>query len=350
MKKENQTKQSEVQSQKSEVKEEVKQSEVQSQKSEVKEEVEQSEVQSQKSEVKEVVKEVVKEGVKVEKPAEKKAEVAKEEVQGSKPKAQSPEAVKEEKTDEAKPAKVVETRLTARAQAEKDKLDSWKPRTELGRAVRSGDVTNMSEALSFGKKVLEPEIVDLLLPNIESDLMLIGQAKGKFGGGQRRIFKQTQKKTAEGNVPSFTTLAVVGNKDGYVGLGMAGSKETVPARDKAIRNAKLRLIKIRRSCGSWACGCGTYHSIPFRVTGKCGSVRITLLPAPKGTGLCVEKECQKLLKLAGIKDVWSQTFGSTKTKSNLVTACFEALKQLMEIKLPAKTELKIIDGALNDKQ
>ena len=63
--------------------------------------------------------------------------------------------------------------------------------------------------------------------------MLIGQARGKFGGGQRRIFKQTQKKTREGNKPHFTTTAVTGNKDGYIGMGAGKAKETVPARELA---------------------------------------------------------------------------------------------------------------------
>jgi len=212
-------------------------------------------------------------------------------------------------------------------------LEAWKPKTEVGKFVKSGEIQDIREILAAGKRILEPEIVDILIPNLESELLLIGQAKGKFGGGQRRIFKQTQKKTAEGNVPSFTTMAVVGNKNGLVGLGMAGSKETVPSRNKAIRKAKLNVIYVSKGCGSWQCACGTKHTIPFKVEGKCGSVRITLMPAPKGTGLAVEKECQKMLALAGIKDVWSKTQGSTKTKSNLIKACFDALRNVTKMRL-----------------
>jgi small subunit ribosomal protein S5 len=217
--------------------------------------------------------------------------------------------------------------------------ESWKPKTEIGRQVKKGDITNIDEVVDKGNKIMETEIVDFLLPDLDSDFMLIGQAKGKFGGGQRRLFRQTQKKTKEGNVPSFATFGVVGNKDGFVGVSMAKSKETVPARDKSIRLAKLHLIKVRRGCGSWQCNCATPHSIPFEVSGRCGSVEITLIPAPKGTGLCVEKELQKMLKLAGIKDVWSRTKGHTKTKINLIYACFEALKQLMETKI-SKDDIK----------
>ena len=196
-------------------------------------------------------------------------------------------------------------------------------------------------------KIVEPEIVDALLSNLATDLLMVGQAKGKFGGGQKRVFKQTQKKTQEGNKPKFATFAVVGNQDGYIGVGYGKSKETVPAREKAIRQAKLNVIKIRRGCGDWGCGCGEPHTLPFKVSGKSGSVEITLIPAPKGTGLKVEKECQKILKLAGVKDLWSRTEGQTRSKLNLLLACFQALQKLIEVKISQKNaeRLKIIEGS-----
>ena len=209
----------------------------------------------------------------------------------------------------------------------------WEPKTSIGKDVKAGIITNVDEILDNGKKILEPQIVDILIQDIESDLLLIGQSKGKFGGGQRRVFKQTQKKTREGNKPKFGTFAVVGNHNGYVGLGFGKSKETVPAREKAIRNAKHNLFKIRRGCGSWQCGCKGPHSIPFKVEGKCGSVIVTLMPAPKGKGLCVEAECGKILKFAGIKDVWSKTKGKTVSKINLIKACENALRQLENVKI-----------------
>jgi len=212
-------------------------------------------------------------------------------------------------------------------------LEGWKPKTKVGKMVQSKEITDMDQVLDSGMKIMEPQITDILMPGIQKELLLIGQSKGKFGGGSRRIFKQTQKKTPEGNNPSFACFAVVGNEDGYVGGGAGKSKDTVPAREKATRNAKLNVFKIRRGCGSWQCGCKTPHSIPFEVEGKCGSVRIKLIPAPKGKGLCIEPECAKILKLAGIKDVWSKTFGQTKVKINLVKACMEALRELMKVKV-----------------
>ena len=229
------------------------------------------------------------------------------------------EEIKEEKIEEA-PAGVAIKR-------EFDK-EGWHPKTALAKKVKSGEITDIDEILSKGLKILEPEIVDCLLPNLETDLIEIGQSKGKFGGGKRNIWRQTQKKTKEGNKPKFSTLVVIGNKDGYIGLGYGKAKETMPAREKATRQAKLNIIKIRRGCGSWECGCATPHSIPFKVLGRWGSVRMSILSAPKGTGLCIQKECKKLLTLAGIKDVYSKTFGQTTTRLNLIYACFTALKQL----------------------
>lgn len=214
--------------------------------------------------------------------------------------------------------------------------ETWVPKTQLGKDVLAGKYSTMTEVLLAGKNVVEDKITEYLIPNMGSDFINVGQAKGKFGGGKRKISKPTQKKTRESAKMSFTMIAVSGNKDGVVGLGVGKAGETVPAREKATRNAKKQLIIIRRGCGDWGCFCGGSHSIPFAVEGKCGSVKVRLLPAPKGTGLIVEPELKKMLELAGIKDVWSRTYGQTKNKLNLMRAGHAALKQLQNVKLNSK--------------
>ena len=143
---------------------------------------------------------------------------------------------------------------------------------------------------------------------------------------------------------------MVGNKDGYIGLGKGTSGETVPAKTKALRNAKLNLIKIKRGCGSWECSCGDPHSIPFKIHGKTGSSQITIKPAPKGLDLCIADECKKMLKLAGIRDVWSKTFGQSSTRLNLAFACFNALKELSRAKMNEKfvKHAGVQEGRLSD--
>jgi small subunit ribosomal protein S5 len=230
-------------------------------------------------------------------------------------------------------------------------LDKWTPKTALGKKVKSRDMADIAAVIDSGMPILEPEIIEMLLPGMESDLLMIGQSKGKFGGGSRRVFRQTQKKTKEGNKPKFSTFAVVGNKDGYLGLGFGKAKETVPAREKALRKAKLNLFKLSRGCGSWQCNCKTPHSIPFAVSGKCSSVTVELMPAPKGTGLKAEKELVKILKLAGIQDVWCKARGQTRNKLNVIEALRKALLMLTSTKVQEKyrESLAITQGSLRQK-
>jgi len=213
-----------------------------------------------------------------------------------------------------------------REESIKSDVEAWVPKTKVGKLVKEGKIKNIDEVIEK-YKILEPEIVDSLV-DLKSELVNVGQSKGKFGGGKRRVWRQTQKKTAEGNVPTFSCLIVVGDEKGHVGIGLGKSKETLPAREKSIRKAKISLIKIRRGCGSFDCSCNELHSIPFKVEGKSGSSRIVLIPAPQGTGLVIGDECKKVLRLAGIKDVYSQSFGQTRTTINFVKACVDALRKL----------------------
>jgi len=207
-------------------------------------------------------------------------------------------------------------------------LEDWRPKTKLGKLVKSGKIKDIDEALEY--KILEPEIVDSLIKT-NTEILNIGQAKGKFGGGKRRAWRQTQRKTKEGNVPTFSCMSVVGNGKGYIGLGYGRAKETLPARSKAIRKAKLNVMKIKRGCASFDCTCGEPHTVPFIVEGKVGSCKVKLIPAPQGTGLVAGDSLKKILKVAGIKDVYSVTKGKIRTTLNLAKACMHALGKTMEM-------------------
>lgn len=210
-------------------------------------------------------------------------------------------------------------------------LDRWVPKTELGKLVQSGKIKNIDEVLDAGKKILESEISETLL-NLKVELMNVGQAKGKFGGGKRRSWRQTQKKTQEGNIITFSVMAIAGDGNGHVGIGFGRGSETLPAKEKAIRQAKMNIIKIKRGCASHDCSCEEPHSIPCATSGKCSSVDLRFYPAPQGTGLVVGDEIKKILKLAGIQDVYGKSFGKTRTTINVAKACMIALKKLGELK------------------
>jgi small subunit ribosomal protein S5 len=232
-----------------------------------------------------------------------------------------------EEIAEGKVLEIIEEEVKKKEVVPKDLiLSSWEPKTRLGREVKEGKIKNIDEILDSKQKILEEQIVDSLLI-LKSDLISIGQSKGKFGGGKRRAWRQTQRKTKEGNVPTFSTMAVVGDENGHIGIGDGKAKETLPARAKALRKAKLNLIRIKRTCAAFDCACSEPHTIPFKVQGKAGSVRIDFSPAPQGTGLVVANELKKVLKLAGIKDIYSKTFGKKRTSFNLIKACMDALNK-----------------------
>jgi small subunit ribosomal protein S5 len=232
----------------------------------------------------------------------------------------------EKEVEQIKPKVREDYRRKPREITREELIAGWEPKTKLGIDVKNNKIKDIDEIIDKEKKILEPEIVDSLI-NLKSDLISIGQSKGKFGGGKRRAWRQTQRKTKEGNIPTFSTMAVVGDEHGHVGIGTGKAKETLPARDKAVRKAKLSIIKVKRGCSGFDCSCNEPHSIPFKINGKAGSVRVTLIPAPQGTGLVAGNELKKILKLTGIKDVYSRTQGRKRTSFNLAKACIDALKK-----------------------
>ena len=188
--------------------------------------------------------------------------------------------------------------------------EAWIPKTQLGELVQSGLIT-IDKIFENNLVVKEKQIIDNLLPQLKEDVVTI---------------KMVQQMTASGQRSKFKAVVLIGS-DGYIGVGSTKSREVGPAIRKAIDKAKLSVIPILRGCGSKECGCGHTHSIPFKTKGKCGSVRIELIPAPAGVGLVCADKVKQLLRLAGIEDIWSKTFGDTRTSENLVKATFDALKQ-----------------------
>jgi small subunit ribosomal protein S5 len=213
-----------------------------------------------------------------------------------------------------------------------EQKQAWQPKTKLGKLVLEGKIKSLDEILENGYRIKEPEIVDYLEPNLKIELVLIGKGGTKGGAKKRIAVKRSVKVTASGRRVRYSVMVIVGNENGIVGIGRGKAKDGRSAYLKAIRNAKMNLIKVIRGCGSWECGCNEPHSIPWKTYGKSGSVKVILMPAPKGTGLVVDDESKKLLRLAGIKDVWSKTFGRTKQHMNLIQAMFDALRNIPKYK------------------
>jgi small subunit ribosomal protein S5 len=209
----------------------------------------------------------------------------------------------------------------------------WTPKTQLGRVVKSGEITTLHDALNSGLPLREIEIIDFLLPDVEDEVIDVNMVQRMTDSG-RRI--------------KFVITVAVGNKDGYVGLGQSKGKEVGSSIKKAIDAAKLNIIEIRRGCGSWECGCRKPHTIPFAITGKSGSVEVTFKPAPHGIGLATGDVAKKILGLAGVHDCWAFTKGKTKTIVNYAKAVFNALEKNTETRItPSEiTKLGIVSGSI----
>jgi len=135
---------------------------------------------------------------------------------------------------------------------------------------------------------------------------------------------------------------------GYIGLGKGSAAAFFGAKQKATSTAIMKLRPILRGCGAWRCECASTHSIPFKVTGKSGSVRVNLIPAPKGTGLAIGEIGKRILKSAGISDIYSKTFGHTKTSKNYAQAVYNALGNLTKKSLsPGQSNINN-KGSLNN--
>lgn len=199
-----------------------------------------------------------------------------------------------------------------------ENIDDWTPKTRLGRRVKEGKISSIGEMFISGLPLMEYEIIDALVPGTVEEVLDINIVQRMHKSGRRVRFRAT---------------VAVGNNNGCVGLGKGTAKEVGPAIRKGIRDAKLNMIEVRRGCGSWECGCGTPHTVPFKTKGAAGSVRLTLLPGPKGVGLVAGGITKKILSLAGIKDVWSETRGQTQTTINTASATFNALQNTSTMKV-----------------
>lgn len=194
----------------------------------------------------------------------------------------------------------------------------WAPQTRLGKLVKEGQVTTMNEALESGLPIRESKIVDALIPEIRDEVLDINMVQRMTDSGRRVKFRAT---------------VIVGNGDGFIGIGEGKDVQVGIAIRKAIDTAKMNIKGIKRGCGSWECSCGLGHTVPFTVKGKVGSVTVELKPAPRGLGLASGGTARKVLEIAGIKDVWARATGETRTTLNYARATYDALIRTTTMKV-----------------
>ena len=184
----------------------------------------------------------------------------------------------------------------------------WAPVTKLGRLVKSGKITSVEEVYLHSLPVKEYQIIDTLLPGLDEKVMKVLSVQKQTRAGQRTRMK---------------VVMVVGDSNGHVGLGIKAAKELATAIRGAIIIAKLAIIPVRR--GYWGSNLGAPHSIANKTSGKCGSVTVRLIPAPRGSGIVASPAVKTMLQFAGIEDVYTTSSGSTRTLENTLKATFAAL-------------------------
>ncbi|MBI4360653.1 30S ribosomal protein S5 [Candidatus Micrarchaeota archaeon] len=192
-------------------------------------------------------------------------------------------------------------------------LESWVPKTSLGKSVRAGEINSYDALLATQKPILEPEIIDVLLPDLIEDVLEI---------------RSTQRMTSYGRKQQMRAVVLVGNKKGVLGVGIGKAAEVRDAIAEGVKDAKKHLICVPFGSGSWEDIAGLQNSLPTQVIGKSGSTTIVIKPAPRGVGLVAGKVSKQVLELAGLKDAWTFTKGRTRNVLNVVLATMDALDTL----------------------
>lgn len=193
-----------------------------------------------------------------------------------------------------------------------ERLEAWVPKTRLGKMIQEGRISSIDEVFLSGLKISEHQIVDALIPDLQEEVIDVNLV---------------QKQTDAGEKSRFKAVVAVGNRDGYIGLGSGKAPQVRTAIEKAAASARLNVVPVKRGCGSWECGCGKPHSVPFQVEGKCGGVRVVIVPGPRGLGLVASEVAKVILGLAGVKDLWIRSYGSTRTVPSYAFAIFDGLRK-----------------------
>jgi len=132
------------------------------------------------------------------------------------------------------------------------------------------------------------------------------------------FINRTTKVTKGGKNLGFAALVVVGDGESNAGYALGKANEVADAIRKGISKAKRNVLPIKKK--------GT--TIPHKIIGKFGAVKIMLKPAGEGTGVISSLPVRAICECAGIKDILTKNVGNSTNPINVVKATFEGLKGL----------------------
>ncbi|EPR77747.1 40S ribosomal protein S2 [Spraguea lophii 42_110] len=202
----------------------------------------------------------------------------------------------------------------------------WFPKTSLGKLVKAGRIT-LDEIFGHSLCIREPEIIDYFLKATLKEEVL--------------VIKSVQKQTKAGQKTRMKVVLALGDHNNYIGIGSGVARDVVSAINAAKVVAKCSMRPIKK--GFWGNEIGEAHTVPVKALGKCGSVKVQVTPAPKGTGLVAGGVSKTIFKLAGIKDIFTSSKGQTCTTENFARASLYAITNSTNFNMPNVIEEKVVE-------
>ena len=120
-----------------------------------------------------------------------------------------------------------------------------------------------------------------------------------------------------GRIMGFAALAVVGDGDGRIGMGKGKSKEVPVAVQKAMEEARRKMIKVTLKNGT----------LQHTVSGKHGASSVLMQPAKDGTGVIAGGPMRAIFEVMGVTNVVAKSNGST-NPYNMVRATLDGLSKM----------------------